>query len=85
MANSNYVLFSNVLPNGSNNITGTMTTNGASSFGVFNGLQIVFTEAAVPEPSTYALGLIGLVGLGLVVWRKRSLLSDLPLTDDGRG
>ena len=26
---------------------------------------------AVPEPSTYALGLIGLAGLGLVAWRKR--------------
>jgi hypothetical protein len=25
----------------------------------------------VPEPSTYALGLIGLTGLGLVAWRKR--------------
>lgn len=26
---------------------------------------------AVPEPSTYALGLIGLTGLGLVAWRKK--------------
>jgi len=25
----------------------------------------------VPEPSTYALGLIGLAGLGLLAWRKR--------------
>ncbi|MCE9547687.1 MAG: PEP-CTERM sorting domain-containing protein [Planctomycetia bacterium] len=28
--------------------------------------------AVVPEPSTYALGLIGLVGLGLAAWRKRA-------------
>ena len=29
------------------------------------------TVAGVPEPSTYALGLIGLAGLGLVAWRRR--------------
>jgi MYXO-CTERM domain-containing protein len=29
------------------------------------------SSAAVPEPSTYALGLIGLAGLGLVAWRRR--------------
>jgi hypothetical protein len=34
--------------------------------------QLVFDAAeAVPEPSTYALGLIGVAGLGFVVWRKR--------------
>jgi len=27
--------------------------------------------STVPEPSTYALGLIGLAGLGLVAWRRR--------------
>jgi autotransporter-associated beta strand protein len=27
--------------------------------------------AVVPEPSTYALGLLGLVGFGLFAWRKR--------------
>jgi len=42
----------------------------------FDGLGFrvasVFSETApVPEPSTYALGLIGLAGLGLVVWRRR--------------
>jgi hypothetical protein len=31
-----------------------------------------FTSAeVVPEPSTYALGLLGLVGMGLFIWRKR--------------
>jgi hypothetical protein len=37
--------------------------------------QFMFAEennnAVVPEPSTYALGLIGLAGLGLVAWRRR--------------
>jgi MYXO-CTERM domain-containing protein len=36
--------------------------------------QMMFAEEqpeAVPEPSTYALGLIGLAGLGLVAWRRR--------------
>jgi hypothetical protein len=28
----------------------------------------------VPEPSTYALGLLGLAGLGLAVWRRRSTI-----------
>lgn len=30
----------------------------------------------VPEPSTYALGLIALAGLGLIVWRRRRKIAD---------
>ena len=30
-----------------------------------------FDSPSVPEPSTYALGLIGLASLGFVAWRKR--------------
>jgi len=41
----------------------------------YRGLsEIRFNEAEappVPEPSTYALGLIGLAGLGMAIWRKR--------------
>lgn len=47
---------------------------GTFNWGQYQGMQIVgeFTEAeAVPEPSTYALGLMGLVGFGLFVWRRR--------------
>jgi len=40
---------------------------------VSNGWVMQFTAnlAMVPEPSTYALGLIGLVMLGLLAWRKK--------------
>ena len=34
-------------------------------------VDIAAAAEAVPEPSTYALGLLGLGGLGLAVWRKR--------------
>ena len=48
---------------------------GSSFWGLMNvGVQIVGPEAepeAVPEPSTYALGLLGLTGFGLIVWRRR--------------
>ena len=45
-----------------------------------SGIQVIFDDvtfnaatgsSAVPEPSTYALGLIGLAGLGLVAWRRK--------------
>jgi hypothetical protein len=47
----------------------------------YNRVLIEVTEglsggASVPEPSSYALGLIGLAGLGLVVWRRRSRIAD---------
>jgi hypothetical protein len=35
------------------------------------GAGVNLAVASVPEPCTYALGLIGLAGLGLVAWRKR--------------
>jgi autotransporter-associated beta strand protein len=35
-----------------------------------NGWEMEFT-AAVPEPSTWVLGLTGLLGLGLLGWRRR--------------
>jgi len=44
---------------------------GFQAVGGLVGFQIVEAASAVPEPSTWALGLIGLAGLGVVVWRKR--------------
>jgi len=34
-------------------------------------LTLSLTAETVPEPSTYVLSLIGMAGLGLVVWRRR--------------
>ncbi|MCE9557292.1 MAG: PEP-CTERM sorting domain-containing protein [Planctomycetes bacterium] len=39
-------------------------------FNINDVYQIAAAET-VPEPSTFVLGGIGLVGLGLVAWRKR--------------
>ncbi|MCE9553992.1 MAG: PEP-CTERM sorting domain-containing protein [Planctomycetes bacterium] len=38
--------------------------------------RLAASVRSVPEPSTYALGLIGLAGLGLVGWRRRKRISD---------
>jgi len=48
---------------------------GVQDGALINGMVISQLEQesgpAVPEPSTYALGLMGLAGLGLVAWRRR--------------
>lgn len=43
--------------------------------GTTNDVVLKFTAVAavVPEPSTYVLGLIGLAGVGLLVWRRRRI------------
>ncbi len=43
--------------------------NGISSFTIRQ--SPIEHTAAVPEPSTYAMGMLALCGLGVVVWRRR--------------
>jgi len=57
---------------GTTSATGTVAGFVTSPDGFWSGAQLLVEDApAVPEPSTYALGLIGLAGLGLAVWRRR--------------
>lgn len=61
--NDNYMLFSNVMSNGSGVLSGTFT--GIGGEGSIHGMQL-----AIPEPSTYA-AIAGALALGLVAWRRR--------------
>lgn len=63
---ANYVVFRNLQANGSGQVTITLATNPATTFGALNGLQLT----AIPEPSTYA-ALAGAAALGLAVWHRR--------------
>ena len=71
---TNYVKFTGLTED---TLVLTAYVTGGPSGGDFNnsrvsGVQLVGADApAVPEPSTYALGLIGLAGLGVVAWRRR--------------
>ena len=55
-----------------------MDTDGTNQVALFSsplywgisGIDLELAEA-VPEPSTYALGLIGLAGLGMLAWRRK--------------
>lgn len=72
--NANYVVYTNVTPtNGTIVFTYTAPATGAiqNGEGDFNGLQLVAGTAA-PEPSTYALFALSLVGLGLLARRRLS-------------
>jgi PEP-CTERM motif len=72
---SNYVVFTSVVANGSGEITGDTTRNGLTSWGAFNGLQIVDASDNVPEPSTWGLALAGLLGLSAAARRRSRLFS----------
>jgi len=59
------------------NGAGRLTWSGAPGITVFHDADLdqtfvgIQASEAVPEPSTYVLSLIGMAGLGLVVWRRR--------------
>ncbi len=67
--NANYVIF-----NATANASGTLGINWAATAGTtegdFNGLQVISTSAAVPEPASLGLLAAGAMGL-LLVGRKR--------------
>ncbi|MEO0794304.1 MAG: PEP-CTERM sorting domain-containing protein [Verrucomicrobiota bacterium] len=64
---SNYVLFSNIVADGSGNIDVTWASNGVNTgFIAMNGFQLV----PVPEPGTYAL-FFGLIAIGLCGLRQQ--------------
>jgi hypothetical protein len=47
-------------------------TGAATLLGTYNGTLSGLTVSAVPEPSTYAMMALGLLGVGLVVRRRRA-------------
>ena len=51
-----------------NKLIDSVAFNSFSPFAVAEDAQ---NFSAVPEPSTYALGLLGMVGMGLFVWRRK--------------
>ena len=67
--NTNYVVFNAVAtPTGTLGITYSTGTGGTEAD--INGLQVVSTTAAIPEPATLGLVAVGALGL-LAVGRKR--------------
>ena len=62
-----HALFSNIIADGSGDITFSTTNTAGASNGVLSGLQI--EAVAVPEPSTTAL--LGLGGLALILRRRK--------------
>jgi len=52
-------------------VANTMLSDEITSLSFFAIAEDAENPSAVPEPSTYALGLVGLAGLGLTAWRKR--------------
>lgn len=64
--------WTSIVPGGDGDIQILLTTVGGDGGNDWNAIRIEeLGGAAVPEPSTWALGLLGLAGLGVVAWKKR--------------
>ncbi|NQT36126.1 MAG: PEP-CTERM sorting domain-containing protein [Planctomycetes bacterium] len=65
--------FTGVIASSTGLIQGTMSVRQGEGYAAVSGLQLMPAATAVPEPSTFALGLLGVLGFGVFAWRRRRI------------